>query len=104
MSNFNAIDNKDNNTSSVLDFLDSLDTDLNTPVSEDVVQEGNAHNTDTEALETTMADDEKQEVTALVVTKPNSLFVTQHVFKKSIKISIKSFLISLSLGFLNLFL
>lgn len=44
------------------------------------------------------------ECTALVVTKPNSLFVAQKMFKKSIKLSIKSFLISLSLGFLNLFI
>lgn len=46
----------------------------------------------------------EEECTALVVTKPNSLFVAQKMFKKSIKISIKSFLISLSLGFLNLFI
>ena len=104
MSNFNAIDNTDNNTSAVLDFLDSLDTDLNTPVSEDFVQEENVDNADTVDIENTDTEEEKQEVTALVVTKPNSLFVTQHVFKKSVKISIKSFLISLSLGFLNLFL
>lgn len=45
-----------------------------------------------------------KECTALVVTKSNSIFVAQKMFKKSIKISIKSFLISLSLGFLNLFI
>jgi len=98
------INEKDNNTSAVLDFLDSLDTDLNTPVSEDAVQEEDTDNTPPENLDANDTEDEKQEVTALVVTKPNSLFVTQHVFKKSVKISIKSFLISLSLGFLNLFL
>lgn len=41
--------------------------------------------------------------TALVEIKPHGLLVAQTMFKKSIRISIKSFLISLSLGFLNLF-
>lgn len=45
----------------------------------------------------------EEECTALVTIKPNSLWVAQTMFRKSIKISIKSFLISLSLGFLNLF-
>lgn len=44
------------------------------------------------------------ECTALVELKPHSLLVAQTMFKKSIRISIKSFLISLSLGFLNLFI
>ena len=50
--------------------------------------------------------EEKQEEqnTALVVVKPNSILVAQKMFKKSIKISITSFLISLSLGFLNFFI
>ena len=43
------------------------------------------------------------ECTALVELKPHGLLVAQTMFRKSIKISIKSFLISLSLGFLNLF-
>ena len=46
---------------------------------------------------------EEVECTALVELKPHSLLVAQSMFKKSIKISIKSLLISLSLGFLNLF-
>jgi hypothetical protein len=45
-----------------------------------------------------------EECTSLVVLKENRLFVAQTMFKKSIKISIKSFLISLSLSFLNLFI
>lgn len=44
------------------------------------------------------------ECTALVELKPHGLLVAQTMFKKSIRISIKSFLISLSLGFLNLFI
>ncbi len=46
---------------------------------------------------------EEEECTALVELKPRGLLVAQTMFKRSIKISIKSFLISLSLGFLNLF-
>ena len=45
----------------------------------------------------------EEECTALVELKPRGLLVAQTMFKRSIKISIKSFLISLSLGFLNLF-
>ena len=52
-------------------------------------------------------EDEKKDIeecTSLVVLKENRLFVAQKMFKKSIKVSIKSFLISLSLSFLNLFI
>lgn len=45
-----------------------------------------------------------EECTSLVELKERRLFVAQTMFKKSIKISIKSFLISLSLSFLNLFI
>lgn len=45
-----------------------------------------------------------EECTSLVVLKENRLSVAQNMFKKSIKVSIKSFLISLSLSFLNLFI
>lgn len=45
-----------------------------------------------------------EQCTSLVVLKENRLFVAQKMFKKSIKVSIKSFLISLSLSFLNLFI
>lgn len=45
-----------------------------------------------------------EECTSLVVQKEHRLLVAQNMFKKSIKISIKSFLISLSLSFLNLFI
>lgn len=88
-------------TPAVTDFLDSLDTDITNPVEAEVVQE-ESENVDNVTTEN--AEENKEEVTALVVVKPNSLFVAQTMFKKSIKISIKSFLISLSLGFLNLFL
>lgn len=45
-----------------------------------------------------------EECTSLVVQKEHRLLVAQNMFKKSIKVSIKSFLISLSLSFLNLFI
>ena len=45
-----------------------------------------------------------EECTALVTVKERRLMAAQTMFKKSIKISIKSFLISLSLSFLNLFI
>lgn len=45
-----------------------------------------------------------EECTSLVELKERRLFVAQTMFKKSIKVSIKSFLISLSLSFLNLFI
>ncbi|MBO5412992.1 MAG: hypothetical protein J6A29_01575 [Clostridia bacterium] len=45
-----------------------------------------------------------EECTSLVTLKEHRLLAAQTMFKKSIKISIKSFLISLSLSFLNLFI
>ena len=45
-----------------------------------------------------------EECTSLVTLKERRLLVAQNMFKKSIKVSIKSFLISLSLSFLNLFI
>lgn len=40
---------------------------------------------------------------SVVIAKPNYLAVAQNMFKKTIKFSLKSFLISISLSFLNLF-
>lgn len=45
-----------------------------------------------------------EDCTALVTLKERRLLTAQTMFKKSIKVSIKSFLISLSLSFLNLFI
>ena len=85
-----------------VDFLDNLDSDMTNPIVSDVVQDSDNIDNSESLVETEQ--EPQEEVTALVVTKPNSLFVAQTMFKKSVKISIKSFLISLSLGFLNLFL
>lgn len=43
------------------------------------------------------------ETKSLVVVKPSYLITAQTMFKKTIKFSLKSFLISISLSFLNLF-
>lgn len=43
------------------------------------------------------------ETKSLIIIKPNYLITAQTMFKKTIKFSLKSFLISISLSFLNLF-
>ncbi len=95
--NTNLLDNSD------IDI--SVNTDLPTIQDESNNVDTNIDNNET--IDNTSVEDTeniKEECTALVVAKPNSLFVAQAMFKKSIKISIKSFLISLWLGFLNLFI
>lgn len=101
MKSLNSIIENSKQSQAVTDFLDSLDTDMtdSSENAEEVIQDETVCETDFQEL-----DENKEEITALVVTKPNSLYIAQTMFKKSIKISIKSFLISLSLGFLNLFL
>lgn len=44
------------------------------------------------------------ETKSLVIAKSNLLITAQTMFKKTIKFSLKSFLISISLSFLNLFI
>lgn len=44
------------------------------------------------------------ETKSLVMVKPNYLATAQTMFKKTIRFSLKSFLISISLSFLNLFI
>ena len=97
------------NTNEVHIFLDdesndkevtSINDAQNTEDTPKVINPVNNYFKDGKDLTTT---NENTEVTALVEVKPRSLLVAQTMFKKSIKISIKSFLISLSLGFLNLF-
>ena len=43
------------------------------------------------------------ETKSLILVKPNYLITAQTMFKKTIRFSLKSFLISISLSFLNLF-
>lgn len=49
-------------------------------------------------------DEISEKCTALVTVKERRLLTAQIMFKKSIRVSLKSFLISLSLSFLNLFI
>lgn len=87
--NLNLLENSDSTTvDTATEVYDVTDDNIN-----------NNTNSDTQACESA----NPEECTALVEVKNNSLWVAQKMFKKSIKISIKSFLISLSLGFLNLF-
>lgn len=44
------------------------------------------------------------ETTALVTIKERGILAAQDMFKKSIRVSLKSFLISITLSFLNLFI
>lgn len=44
------------------------------------------------------------ETTSLVTLKERRLLAAQNMFKKSIRVSLKSFLISITLSFLNLFI
>ena len=103
MKNFNVTDENVNRISAFNDFLDNLDNDITSPV-ETLEKElnTNSESISSEPVNVNEQININEECTALVVTKPNSLFVAQKMFRKSIKISIKSFLISLSLGFLNL--
>lgn len=101
MKNFIPIDNTLDKALEVTDFLDSLDTDIASSDIDNISTDECSNISEDDSLVT---EEKQEEITALVVQKPNSLFVAQTMFKKSIKISIKSFLISLSLGFLNLFL
>ena len=104
MDNLNIIDKNikltNNNSISIDDIIGeqsiSENTILDSTETTDKITNNNTDNTNS-ILET------EEECTALVELKPHGLLVAQTMFKKSIKISIKSFLISLSLGFLNLF-
>lgn len=69
-------------------------------IAEDV---DNIKDTTTIVLSQTDDEIEKIKCTALVTIKEHRLMTMQAMFKKSIRISLKTFLISLSLSFLNLF-
>jgi len=67
----------------------------------------NTNSEDNENIENeddVLAQERAEECTALVTVKERRLMAAQTMFKRSIKISLKSFLISLSLSFLNLFI
>jgi hypothetical protein len=101
MDNLNLIDNDiklNNNSISIDDIIDEqLDIENTVLENTEATNEVSNNDTNSSIVET------EEECTALVELKPHGLLVAQTMFRKSIKISIKSFLISLSLGFLNLF-
>ncbi len=101
MDNLNLIDNDiklNNNSISIDDIIDDqLDIENTVLENTEATNEVSNNDTNSSIVET------EEECTALVELKPHGLLVAQTMFRKSIKISIKSFLISLSLGFLNLF-
>lgn len=75
----------------------NIDNDLSPTQEEDVSEENR--------FESFLKDENTtEECTALVTIKERRLLAAQTMFKKSIKVSIKTFLISLSLSFLNLFI
>jgi len=75
-------------------------TDLN----ENELNIKNQISNETEAKDMDSDEPASEECLALVTLKENRLLTAQTMFKKSIKVSIKSFLFSLSLSFLNLFI
>ena len=101
MDNLNLIDNDiklNNNSISIDDIIDEqLDIENTVLENTEATNEVSNNDTNSSIVET------EEECTALVELKPHGLLVAQTMFRKSIKISIKSFLISLSLGVLNLF-
>ena len=105
MDSLNLID-KDielNNTNDTLDELSLNEILSNKEPEMDKLDTVSIINEEISVDNNELVETEEEECTALVELKPHSLLVAQSMFKKSIKISIKSFLISLSLGFLNLF-
>ena len=101
MDNLNLIDNDiklNNNAISIDDIIDEQLDIANTALENtEATNEVSNNDTNSSIVET------EEECTALVELKPHGLLVAQTMFRKSIKISIKSFLISLSLVLLNLF-
>ena len=99
MPNFSNLDSTINdNVSEEENFFSELNIDNDASTEEKVSTEKNR-------LEAFLQEENpSEECTALVTIKERRLMAAQTMFKKSIKVSIKSFLISLSLSFLNLFI
>lgn len=97
INNINITDMSSNvsNASSVNESSDKTVEDLKEKEETEEVKESSAE-------EKEKSDDTKS--TALVVVNSGGLVVARNMFKKSIKFSIKSFLISVSLTILNFFI
>lgn len=79
------------------DFKARIDSEISFEVEDTPVQKSQVYNN----FENIEPDNETK---ALVTIKQNFLTTAQTMFKKTIKFSLKSFLISISLSFLNLFI
>lgn len=103
MDNLNLIDKSiiSNSTQEAVPFNNFLDDIANKEAISKNIEETLNNPSISENINN--SNEAEEACTALVELKPRGLLVAQTMFKKSIKISIKSFLISLSLGFLNLF-
>ena len=100
MPSFNNLSSTNNtNISEEENYFSELNIDT------DVTNEKNKASIEENRLETFLQEESNsEECTALVTLNERRLMAAQTMFKKSIKVSIKSFLISLSLSFLNLFI
>lgn len=83
----------------LLDELDSPETKIEESSTDTSCDE--TINTNQNSYEDIEPDNE---TTSLVTIKENRLLTAQNMFKKSIRVSLKSFLISITLSFLNLFI
>lgn len=85
---------------------DFLFDDTNTFENEDISSEQDISCSSNNIIQTPKYEDIEpdNETVSLVTIKENRLLVAQNMFKKSIRISLKSFLISITLSFLNLFI
>lgn len=109
MSNPNVINSNLFSSTSNDDEFDVYNTDSITWNPDIFDVQGSNENKETNNIsndrqETSSNDLNSEECTALVTLKERRLLGAQTMFKKSIKVSIKSFLISISLSFLNLFI
>ena len=100
-----SINNEEKSVNQILDSNSENDIlEEDDEVTEDIIEEDDENSN--EDSDESLIDQEEiaEECTALVTVKERRLMAAQNMFKKSIKISLKSFLISLSLSFLNLFI
>lgn len=96
ISEYNKETEKDNDT---LDNITTIE-DIENPSNNTATEENNRLASFLEDSSETKS----EECTALVTVKERRIMAAQTMFKRSIKVTIKSFLISLSLSFLNFFI
>lgn len=114
--NLNILNNTPSLNEDALDIVSEYykESEINNDVLEDVNNSNDIiDNSSTEnrlasflknTSEEDISQDKVEECTALVTVKERRIMTMQTMFKRSIKVTIKSFLISLSLSFLNFFI